>query len=289
MENIKQTKKWLDQQDKIFLFYNNYIDTQANLDHSLLSEINPYQFITKSFGKEFCNKLRSLGNPAMNLQRLGVIDQSLKKFEDVKGFSKLLKMMNQISKKIILLPTSDPNFKNYLNQFYRYFSELSFPKIVSEKPEVSVIEIQPSSKRKNNCDHILKLNEDLIFVEITTLNTNNPKTLALKINDIFTKKAQLQLKENEKSLLIIDITSSGVQQFDQSDHRFHVEFPVFDLLVELIKTELNRSENNHLIGVIIFANMILIDDLGKVVWKLNAISNRNNQFYKLTSDLLPKI
>jgi len=281
----KQCKRY----DNSFLFYNNPMDWDENIpDSKFLQVINPYQYITKTFGAKFVERVRKVGFEVFNLQRLGSIDQTLHTFDKCKGFDKLIKNMSQIASLIEQSVKDDEEFQEHFNQLLRYFSELLFPNFLLCLCN-GKIEFQPKDigKGLKSCDNTFSFKGNEINIEITTINTKEIKNLRSKVIDIFEIKVQEQLNKEKLGLLVIDITASGTQNFDFNKHKFYVEFPIFDVLAELVNTELAKEENKHLIGVAFVGN-ILTEKEKKIAitWNVIIKENKKNPYSKLIKEIL---
>ena len=241
--------------DNQFLFYKNPLDEQHVPDSTLLDILISYNQIKTLFGEEFHNILKQIGNQVMNIPRMGSTNELLDKYRKSDGFENLLKNMKQLAVKIT--ENFPKNYISYLDSFYRYYSELQIPFYLSQLLEIKKITFQPKNIGNNgkSCDNLIDTKLGKIFVEITSINTQNTKNIPTKILDIFEEKGQEQLGNNT-GILGIDITASGYQTFDKSTKKIDVEFPMKDAIFKEVKKQLQKEENEHILAVIIMENTI---------------------------------
>ncbi len=272
-----------------FLLYNNLLDLNKNfLSDSIFEGVIAYPNVERLFGKAFLDKFREVGFKAFNLVRTGGIDSILEKFEKISGFSSISKKMRDLAKSMGNLDISSKAFKEKYNQLLRLFSELRIPWVLSNNTKI--IEFQPK-KIGRSCDNISLVGSQKVEMEITSINTNGLIRLEQKISDIFQEKGQEQLSRDVPGLLVLDITESGIECFVKESSRFYVKFPISKTITECIKNELEKKENNHIIGVLITASMIVInnDDFPAITWDLHFIKNENSHNNYLVDKILNNI
>ncbi|MFW6027114.1 MAG: hypothetical protein ACOCRX_12335 [Candidatus Woesearchaeota archaeon] len=274
-----------------FLFYDSLLDLDKSIpDSTFLKILKPYHEINTILGDNFSDKLRSFGHEVLNIQRLGCINASLYLFKESEGFESLLKNIRKIAKKILKTNEQNPNFKIYVSQLYRYFSELMIPHYI-KRVSHSKITFQPKDlgDGQKSCDNIVFIDNKEIALEITSISTKNKRNLDKKIKDIFETKGRAQMSQTSDALLAIDLTKSGEQYFDIKKNQFLVKFPNWDYLRDLIRVELDKKMNSHLIGVVLIANIIVEENLKcKLLYKLTLSENINNSNTTILTNLFSK-